>query len=302
MSKKKFLHRYKTIINFLKINKYASFEEIEKRLESNLLDQGHTDGYSLRTFQRDMKDMEEIYDITIKYDRSRKGYYIESLQPDWASQRLMEAFDVMNIIQAGSEFGNIIDFEKHTSTGTDNLFGIIHAIKNRHRLQFDHQSFWQDRSSLRIVDPYGVKEYKRRWYLVAKDSKDGRIKTFGLDRISNLGYTHETFTYPKNFSIQQLFQDAYGIILGDEGQSAEEVILSFTPEQGKYIKSLPLHSSQRALIDNDKEYRVSLTVYTTFDLEMDIRAWGDKVTVLAPGHLRQDIKEALSETIGSYLA
>ncbi len=60
MSKKKFLHRYKTIINFLKINRYASFEEIEKRLESNLLDQGHTDGYSLRTFQRDMKDMEEF--------------------------------------------------------------------------------------------------------------------------------------------------------------------------------------------------------------------------------------------------
>jgi len=57
MSKKKFLQRYKTIINFLKVNKYASFEEIENRLESNLLEQGHQDGYSLRTFQRDIKDM-----------------------------------------------------------------------------------------------------------------------------------------------------------------------------------------------------------------------------------------------------
>jgi len=300
MSKKKFLQRYKTIINFLKINKYASFEEIERRLELSLLDLGHIDGYSLRTFQRDIKDMEEIYDIAIKYDRSQKAYFIESLQPDWASQRLMESFDVMNIIQAGSDLANIIEFEKHTPSGSENLFGIIHAIKNNVILQFNHHSFWKDESSFRTVEPLGVKEYKRRWYMVAKDTKDGRVKTFGLDRISNLLYTQEKFRYPQNFSIYKLFQHAYGIILGDEGQQPEEVILSFTADQGKYIKSLPLHTSQKVLIDNADEYRISLNVYTTFDLEMDIKAWGENVEVLAPTGLRNAIKHSLVKSSKYY--
>ena len=300
MSKKKFLQRYKTIINFLKVNKYASFEEIEDRLESNLLEQGHQDGYSLRTFQRDIKDMEEIYDISIKYDRSQKAYFIDSLQPDWASQRLMESFDVMSIIQTNSDLSGIIDFERHTPSGSGHLFGIIHAIKNRVQLNFVHQSFWKEKSTHRSVEPYGIKEYKRRWYLVAKDNQDNRIRTFGLDRISDLEITQTRFIYPAGFNIHQLFENAYGIMLGSNGQQPEEVILSFTSEQGKYIQTLPLHPSQKILVDNEDEYRISLNVYITLDLEMDIRSWGENVEVVTPESLRKEIKRSLTNASEYY--
>ena len=300
MSKKKFLQRYKTIITFLKINKYASFKEIEKRLESNLLDQGHTDGYSLRTFQRDIKDMEEIYDIIIKYDHSEKAYFIETLQPDWASQRLMESFDVMTIIQTSSELGDIIDFERHTSSGSEHLWGIMHAIRNNLKVNFSHQSFWKDKSSKRTVNPYGIKEYRRRWYLVGCDNKDNRIKTFGLERMSDLQITQSKSQSSKSFDINKLFEHAYGIILGDEGQQPEEVILSFTSEQGKYIKSLPLHSSQKILIDDANELRISIKVFVTFDLEMDIRSWGENVEVVAPEGLRKTVISLLKRTLNIY--
>jgi hypothetical protein len=300
MSKKKYLHRYKTIIDHLRNRHYATFEEIEERLKQNLFDNDINDGYSLRTFQRDKLDIYQIYNIYIEYDRSRKAYHIETDKPDWASQRMMESFDVINTIKISKVLSDIIEFEKHTQSGSNHLHGIIHAVQNRYKLQFDHQSFWKDKSSNRTVEPYGVKEYKRRWYMVAKDTKDGRIKTFGLDRITNLYSAHELFLYPKGFSISQLFQHAYGIILGDKGQQAEEVILSFTPEQGKYIKSLPLHHSQKVLIDNDNEYRISLTVYITFDLEMDIRAWGENVEVLAPEDLRLAVKASLLQASQQY--
>ena len=69
-----------------------------------------------------------------------------------------------------------------------------------------------------------------------------------------------------------------------------KVILSFEPEQGKYIKSYPIHESQVILADNQQELRIKLTIFITHDLVMEILLYGMSVRVISPEHLVKKIK------------
>ena len=143
------------------------------------------------------------------------------------------------------------------------------------------------------MGPLALKEFKNRWYLIStnlvKDSSDGIIKTFGLDRISSLEITKIRFRYPTSFDIEEYFRHCFGIISPVEEKPAE-VILSFDPDQGKYIKTLPLHQSQQILVDNDNELRVKLLIYITFDFRMELWAHGNTIRILQPASLAEEIR------------
>ncbi len=72
---------------------------------------------------------------------------------------------------------------------------------------------------------------------------------------------------------------------------SQEIILSFEPGQGKYIVSYPLHGSQKVIIDNEKELRVSLYLFITHDFIMELLSFGDKVKVIQPQSLIDDLKQ-----------
>jgi len=129
-----------------------------------------------------------------------------------------------------------------------------------------------------------MKEFRGRWYLVARSVSDRKIKVFGVDRISNLEVTTKSFTYPLDFKLADYYKDAFGATRPDN-QEPEEVILRFEPFQGKYIKTFPMHHSQRILADTTEELRISLLVMITYDLKMEIRMYGDTVTVIQPAGL-----------------
>jgi predicted DNA-binding transcriptional regulator YafY len=80
------------------------------------------------------------------------------------------------------------------------------------------------------------------------------------------------------------YKYCFGII-APNADKPSEVILSFDPFQGKYIKSLPLHTTQEVIVDNDDELRIRLTVYLTHDFLMELLSYGDTVQVLQPKKL-----------------
>jgi len=149
------------------------------------------------------------------------------------------------------------------------------------------------------VEPYALKEFKNRWYVVAKDVEDKQIKSFGLDRLSDLDITKRKFQMPHDFNVNDHYKYCFGIISPNDNP-LEEVILSFTEEQGKYIKTLPLHHTQEILIDTKKEFRIKLQLYITYDFKMELLSYGDKVKVIAPKSLAEDIKKSLRDALGRY--
>lgn len=298
MSKRESIARYNLIIK--KLRKHtASFDEIATFMAAESALQAYNFNVSKRTFQRDLEDIRALYNIDIQYDFSRKVYFIDFDEQSKMNERILEAFDVFNALNLSERLSDHIHFEKRRPQGTENLYGLLHAIKNQVQLVFTYQKFWEENSTLRKVEPYALKEFRSRWYLLANDLKDKQVKSFALDRLSVLEITKIQFQRPLEFSIKKHFQYCFGII-SPNGQVPEEVILSFDPVQGKYIKTLPLHESQQVLIDNDDELRIQLTLIVTHDFFMELLSQGEGVRVIQPLSLIESLKATLSKVLRQY--
>ncbi len=298
MAKREAITRYHAIINKVRTHT-ASLKEIkahvEKYFEANDLDLK----FSIRTFRRDLIEIASLYNIEIKYNNYKRGYEIVHEDDTNSTDHILEAFDIFNALNIQESLSGFIHFENRKPKGTENIHGILHAIKNRQEIEFLYQSFWKDTSENRRIRPLALKEFKNRWYIVSEDTKDSKIKTFGLDRLSNLCIIRKKFSYPKDFNIKEHYKHSFGIITPDD-QKSEEVILSFHPHKGKYIKSLPLHESQKVLADNENEFRVQINVYVTLDFIMEILSHGDQVTVVRPASLVNTIKDTLIRNLKNY--
>ena len=298
MSRKEALVRYNHIVNKLR-RKPSSFNEIASYLEKQSEVEDYNFVVSKRTFKRDIEDIFSIYSIEIKYDFTRKVYFIEDEGNPVKNNRLLKAFDTLYALNMADDLSKYIHFERVRSKGTDNLYGLIHATKNKLQIQFDYEKYWEESITQRIVEPYCLKEFKNRWYLIAKDIKDKHPKTFAIDRMNDLEITNVKFVVPPSFDANELFKNCYGIISPTD-KKPEEVILSFDPEQGKYLKSLPLHVSQEIIVDNQDELRIKLKVYETYDFVMGLLSYGESVKVLQPVSLLEQIKMAHKKAFEKY--
>lgn len=296
MSKRESFARYMLIIN--KLRKFsANFEEIENYLAEESDISGYNYNISQRTLQRDLNDIRSLFHIDIQ---NKNGRYQIVEDNSELSKRILEAFDTFNTLNLAEKIPAHIYFESRKPKGTENMHNILKAIDNKQIITFNYQKFWEDNISERRVEPYALKEFKNRWYLLSKDLPDNKIKTFALDRLFNLKITKQEFQLDKELNIDNYFKHSFGIITPNANKPTE-VILSFDSVQGNYIKTLPLHSSQEILVDDENELRVKLTIFITFDFIMEILSYGEKVKIIEPQSLKKEVKKRLKKTLDYYL-
>ncbi|MFN5831298.1 MAG: helix-turn-helix transcriptional regulator [Bacteroidota bacterium] len=305
MSKRGYISRYLLILKKLKVNPYSSYEELKGYMENQfeymqMQDDNLQIGFSKRTLQRDLKEIRNVFGIDIEYSKPYRGYFItQNENENMNFQRMMEAFDMFNSLNLAHDLTPFIHLENRKPQGTENLYGLLHAIKNRFIIIFTYHKFWDEEFSQRTVEPLALKEFKNRWYIIAKDSKDNSIKSFALDRLSNLEITNQTFLYPPNYSIEQSYRYCFGIE-SPNGKEPQDIILSFDPYQGNYIKTLPLHHTQEILVDNDDELKIKLKLCLTHDFLMELLSFGDNLIVIEPKTLVMQIKEAHKNAYKQY--
>lgn len=298
MSKREAISRYNLIIK--KLRKHpCTFQEIADYLSLESEIQAYNYNISKRTFQRDLDDIRSIYNTDIQYDFSQKVYYIESEQQQEVNERIFEALDFLNVFNVTDRLSDYIHFEKRKPQGTENLYGLLHAIKNKFQINFIYHKFWEDEISKRQAEPYALKEFKNRWYILAKDLNDNQIKSFALDRLTELEISKKHFHNHVDFDITEYYRYCFGII-SPNGQEPIEIILSFDPFQGKYIKTLALHDSQVILKDNEDELQIKLNLCITFDFIMEILSYGENVKVIKPDSLIDELKSIYKNAYDNY--
>lgn len=298
MSKLIFFKRYLYIIDRLR-SRPCSFLELQKhvirKLETEDIDTNFE--YSVRTFERDKKDIVELFGIIINYNRKDKNYIIDEEEiEDQSVTRMIDAFSIHHALQEGNKLSPSVFLEKRKSLGAEHIHGIIHAIQNLYIIQFTHQKHWDDFSTQREVYPIAVKESQQRWYLIAFDKKDSKIKTFGLDRIFNLKITDTKFK-PIQYNVEKEFKNAFGI---ETYSKVEKIVLEFSNQQGNYIKTFPLHESQRIIEENEDIIILEINIHTTNDIIMELLKYGANVKVLSPISLQNEMKKRISEMSNLY--
>lgn len=299
MSQQGTIKRYTLIIEKINKGQFPGFEEIR----SFLFEQGFE--VSKRTVQRDIEQIRTEFGLEIVYERHRNGYFIdfeESYNTD-AFFRFLEIVNTAEMLKTSlsesKESLRYISFDDGGGLrGVSQLEPLLKAVREKRYISFRHQSYFRDKARRYTIKPYLLREYLNRWYVIGLIGPMKEFRTFGIDRITELEVKAKTFEPHAELDAQEAFRNIIGLVYSMG--AVQSVILSFTPEQGKYIKSLPLHHSQEVLIDDEKECRIKLEVIPNLELKQQILMQGDRVKVIEPQWLVEEIKEILLKSLERY--
>ncbi len=266
---------------------YITSEELVRYLED---DTDHKFACSKNTVKRDISILRDEFMIDIDYSRYHNGYYIRNddggVNP---ALSLIEQFDIITALSMNSSLPHYVHLEPFYPKGTQYLRPIMKAIEEVNTIKFNYSKYSTSESSRRIISPYAIKQMGGRWYVIGKEH-GGEIKTFGLDRISILDSSEEKYEGTHDFSMEDRFAHSYGIY-SDPNYPIENITLSFDAEDGGYIKSVPLHRTQRIIKDTPDEFVVELSLRVTYDFIMHLLSRSNSLKVIAPDSLRKRINE-----------
>jgi len=281
------LLRCKTIIEEIERGRYPSLKDLNDSVNSFLkkLHQSNDKEYKNvvdRTIKRDIYDIKTVLKRDIIYDSKERGYcFSEYGKSDNECYELLEAANLVFVLQNMENVKNHIAFDSRKAKNSSRFFfEILKAIKKKSKkVSFEYHHYEKEEFTERIVSPLGLKEFKGFWYLVAKDDKE--IKTFGLDRVSNLQITDENSEI-KNFDLEKHYEHCYGIVRFSD-EEPQEILIKTIPIKASYYKANPLHKSQK-IVEETKEYTIfSIYVYLTYDLQQELRSHGeDSVEIIQP--------------------
>lgn len=247
-------------------------------------------GITLRTLQRDFRDISELFGFDIKCD---DGYYIEKPCDEQAYidrfDTILLNFEILDFLGGDSQMMDYCIPEHHRVVDSEKMYIALRAIKEQCSISFDY-TYYRYENSVRgkVCKPYFLKESNNRWYLLALDGEI--LKNFAVDRMNNIKIMNESHFERKDIDVNSLFKDSFGIWM-DEDDPVERVVLSYDSLDASFIKSLPLHNSQEILIDNEKEFRVELNIKITNDFVMELLSRSRSLEVIEPIHLRKKLAE-----------
>lgn len=292
------LIRYILIINRLSgVKKFVPADELIDYLNLQMEIRGYEIGISVRTLQRDFNDIAEMFEVNIKNKRGYGYYIVDTLDnPTCDYDQLLLNFDLLTSVSKDSDVSGYLLPEHHRPRGSENIPLLINAIKNRLEVQFEYVLVRQDDKIIsKRVKPYFLKESLGLWYLVAFDEKE-RLKCYGLDRIHNLMETSNTFRRDNSIDASTLFKDSYGI-WDDPAIPVEEIELSYSPLDGKFLKAMPLHHSQEIISDNEEEFRIRVRLRITNDFVMALLSRSSSLTVIKPLSLRERVRDVYQRAL-----
>lgn len=276
------------------IHRYGklTLEEINRRWMETEMSEGIPIARS--TFNRHRDAILDMFGIIIECDK-KDGfrYYIDNeevLEEETIQNWMLSTLSVNSMLSDSRCVHDRIILESIPSDG-ENLHKIIDAMKSGMRVKIEYKRYGAEASkSEMVLDPYFVKLFNKRWYVVAKfPEPDADFFTLALDRILSLDVTNEKFDFKKGFEASSWFRDSYGIFR-DLDVPVRRVVIRAFGKEAFYLRDLPFHASQKAIAVTDDYTDFELTLRPTADFYSPLLARGAAIKVLEPESVANDIK------------
>lgn len=329
------LIRYKTIDNCLR-NRYRcwTLDDLVDACCEALYDmEGINKGVSVRTVQGDIQMMRsdklgynapiEVYDH--KYYRYSDPHYSITDMP--LSQNdyevMQEAVDMLRQLQDFDQFTEMSDvvsrLQDKLAVSKNNRKPIVHFdnvpdlkglkllnplynyIARKQTLKITYQSFSARKPHEYILCPYLLKEFRNRWFVFGSKPTNLLLFNFALDRIISIEPVDVPFRENQDFDSEHFFDDVIGV---SKNINNTPRIIKFwaTREQSQYIKTKPLHPSQKLLSTNkdDGSCIFQIEVVINFEMYSVFMSYGPGVKVIYPHMAVSYMKDKLREAANLY--
>ena len=298
------ISKYVWIIETIYKSGRISFKELNERW----LDDDISEGVDIpkRTFNNWIIAIQDTFGLFIENEgKGEYRYYImneEDISKNGLRTWLYNTISVSNALANCESIKDRILLE-YVPSGQEYLMKILDALKENRILNMTYHSYWKEEESNFDVEPFCVKLFRQRWYLIARSTytyyhRQGP-RIYALDRIRNLSPTEETFEIPKDWNASDFFIGAFGVI-ADAQTKCEPIKLKVNASQANYIRDLKLHETQEEEERNEEYSIFSYYLRPTYDFQQELLWHGEDVVVLEPKWLREELAERLKCMYNKY--
>lgn len=294
---KDFINRYVWIVDTLRRYGKLTREQLDNLWVRSQIGDGQP--IPRRTFFYYRRAIEENFNITIACDSAGR-YYID--HDDSARQKaytnwILDSFAINNALKGTTDTHDRVEVEDVPSA-REFLPAALDAIRRKHKINFSYAGFNRSRTERNIMfRPYFLKRYKQRWYMVGLRERSQDIRTYALDRVRDMQLINSTFSLPEDISMSDIFGNIIGIT-SSKGE-VKKVVLKATSTQAKYLRALPLHTSQHEEI-HDQYSIFTYKLKLNWELVHELLGMGSQVKVLNPPELKAMVLTELRQTIQLY--
>ena len=289
-------HQYIWIINTLRAYRKLTLEELNQKWQND----GVADGNPLQrsSFNRHRDAILDMFGIIIDCEPRTYKYYIsnkEVLSADSIERWLFSTLTVHGVLADSAAVKERLVLE-NAPAGVEYLDIIIRAIRTNHCLRIGYKKF-EAEGYEKMVCPYALKLFRQRWYLLALNDEE-QIRIYALDRITMLEQTDDTFEMPANFSAQAYFSEYFGVLTNDTPLA--HVIIRAHKWMPNYLRTLPLHHSQRELESTPDYTDFSFDIRPTSDFLGELLRHSDGIEILQPLALREEMRQIITGILKRY--
>ncbi len=255
-----------------------------------------------QTFDRWREGIQATLFVSISCDtKNGYRYFIENpsiLTNGELSRWLLDTYTTAEALSGHAQLKSRILTEEIPSN-RDWLKDIIAAMQENRVIKLTYCAFHSEESYTFPVEPYCLKMAEKRWYLLAHSINDDRMRLYGLDRIDYMSVTDERFSLPDDFDAREYFATFYGIVCGT-GEPVRRIVVRAHGEHQHYLRSLPLHWTQKELTSTKDYADFELRLRPTYDFRMELMRQGCLLEVLEPRDLRREMREMAREMLDLY--
>jgi len=271
-----------TIYSAGKITKH----EIDRRWIVSALNTDHEETYEARSFHRHKEAIHELFGIEIRCDRTQgHAYYIanaEAIRQDAYRSWLLSSLAMANIMSDDKRLRARVLFEKVPDSYRF-LTPLVEAMRAEQVLDVTYLHEDGTVSTFPLW-PYCLKEFRRRWYVVGRTSKEGELLLFELERFQDATYARKQFKFPRSWKADKHFEGYFGVDRSDEPQTI--TVRVFGKAMDEMLRH-PLHASQRLMEKTDEQAVLAFWLAPNREFAEGLRAFGGDLEVVSPGDFRQ---------------
>ncbi len=294
------IKRYLQILQLIEKSKYPSTAEMLNSINDSGIK------VSDRQLKRDIESLRYEFGLDIQYSIGRNGYYIQNEELTFPYfLKLLEFSQNIDLLTSylkdGSTIADIIEFEDYNSfKGLQYIRDIACCIQNSTEIKLEYKRFDAEVTKSYRLQPYLLREYMNRWYVIGHLAETNEIRTFGLDRIIDLQDLGTKFKRVGNNDVVALFQNVVGIN-ACEGAAPEEIELVCNSYMGNLLKTLPLHVSQRVVNQQDGEITFSYRLVINLELKQRFLMMATQARITKPLRLKEEILAMIEEAQKFYV-
>lgn len=235
------------------------------------------------TFYDNLHLLWERYGIVVRADG---GLYGLELREGREREFLRRLF-----CEEGDGNGSTAIIDEPRPAGYDCIAAISRSMDSRMCMEAEYAPFDKPRYTT-VIAPYCLRVFRGRCYVVGLSSAHGEVRTFALDRVTRLEHTAKPFPRAPKFDAREYFANSFGVY-GGTCQKPEHIVLDADALNASFLRTLPLHSSQREtpLKDNGGKYafRFEMDICITADLLHELMYYGAGIRIVQPLELMEAI-------------